>query len=142
VIKEREYANAGVPMMPVVKGSHETKAQMLVYTLLLPPLTILPTLAGTKGILYPAAAVLLGSRLLWYCLRFLRESSPTPLAWNMYRYSLLYLPLLFCAMGIDKQTPLRPPGSSALGHHPQVGRISSRCGSAGVTIGPFPSGAQ
>lgn len=70
LIKEREYANAGVPMNPVVKGAHETKVQMLVYTLLLLPLTILPTLA-----------------------------------WKMYKYSLLYFALLFCAMGIDKQIP-------------------------------------
>ncbi len=103
LIKERDYAKAGVPMMPVVKGGHATKVQMLVYTLLLIPLTILPTLAGTQGILYAVAAILLGGRLLWYCLKLLRESSPTPLAWKMYKYSLLYLALLFVAMGIDKQ---------------------------------------
>ena len=105
LIKQQEYAKAGVPMLPVVKGPHETKVQMLVYTLLLLPLTLLPTLAGSQGLLYAAAAVLLGARLLWYCLQLLRESSVTPLAWRMYKYSLLYLALLFCAMGIDKQVP-------------------------------------
>jgi len=92
-------------MLPVVKGPHETKVQMLVYTLLLLPLTVLPTLAGSQGLLYAAAAVLLGGRLLWYCVKLLRESSVTPLAWRMYKYSLLYLALLFCAMGIDKRVP-------------------------------------
>ena len=105
LIKERDYANAGVPMMPVVKGARETKIQMLVYTLMLLPLTILPTLAGTQGLFYAAVAVLLGGRLLWYCFRLLRESGVTPTAWRMYKYSLLYLALLFSAMGIDKRVP-------------------------------------
>ncbi len=105
LIKEREYAKAGVPMMPVVRGAHETKVQMLVYTLMLLPLTLLPTLAGTQGAFYAAAALLLGGRLLWYCLRLLREPAVTPMAWRMYKYSLLYLALLFCAMGVDKHLP-------------------------------------
>ncbi len=106
LIKQQDYARAGVPMLPVVKGPHQTKLQMLVYTLLLLPLTLLPTLAGTQGLLYAVVALLLGARLLWYCVRLLRETSVTPLAWKMYKYSLLYLALLFCAMGIDKRIPL------------------------------------
>ena len=93
-------------MMPVVKGARETKIQMLGYTLMLLPLTLLPTLAGTQGIFYAVVAVLLGGRLLWYCLRLLREEQVTPTAWRMYKYSLLYLALLFGAMGVDKQIPL------------------------------------
>jgi len=105
LIKEKEYARAGIPMMPVVKGAHETKVQMLVYTLLLLPLTVLPTLSGHQGILYAIAALLLGAPLLWYCIRLLREPGPTALPWRMYRYSLLYLALLFLAMGIDRYVP-------------------------------------
>jgi protoheme IX farnesyltransferase len=105
LIKEQDYARAGVPMMPVVKGAHETKVQILVYTLMLLPLTLLPVLAGTQGLFYAVVAVLLGGRLLWYCLRLLKEESVTPTAWRMYKYSLLYLALLFCAMGVDKQLP-------------------------------------
>jgi protoheme IX farnesyltransferase len=112
LIKKDEYARAGIPMMPVVKGAHETKVQMLVYTIMLVPLTILPWLSGTQGGLYVIAAVLLGARLLWYCLRLLREPSVTPMAWSMYKYSLLYLFLLFVAMGVDRALPfwqLRAP---------------------------------
>ena len=105
LVKVSDYARAGVPMMPVVKGAHQTKVRMLMYTLMLLPLTLLPTLAGTQGLVYAGAAVLLGARLLWYCLRLLREPAATPTAWRMYRYSLLYLALLFVAMGIDKQVP-------------------------------------
>jgi protoheme IX farnesyltransferase len=120
LIKQQEYAKAGIPMLPVVKGPHQTKVHMLGYTLLLLPLTLLPALAGTQGLLYAAAAVLLGARLLWYCLQLLKESSVTPLAWRMYKYSLLYLALLFTAMGIDKRVPFghwnTPPDIVILDH--------------------------
>lgn len=105
LIKEHDYARAGVPMMPVVKGAHQTKVQMLVYTLMLIPLTLLPALGGLHGWLYGVAALLLGARLLWYCLQLLKTSTVTPLAWQMYKYSLLYLALLFVAMGVDRQLP-------------------------------------
>ena len=48
---------------------------------------------------------MLGARLLWYCIQLLRETGVTPTAWRMYRYSLLYLALLFLAMGIDRALP-------------------------------------
>jgi len=105
LIKQADYAKAGIPMMPVVRGEARTKYEMLVYTLILLPLTILPAFFGALGPFYAVAAVLLGARLLWYCLRLRRETTVTPLAWGMYRYSLLYLALLFVAMGIDRALP-------------------------------------
>ncbi len=105
LVKQGEYAKAGVPMMPVVKGDARTKWEMLIYTLLLLPLTIMPAVFGALGPFYLIAAVLLGARLLWYCIALLREAGVTPTAWKMYRYSLLYLALLFLAMGIDRYLP-------------------------------------
>lgn len=105
LVKQGEYAKAGVPMMPLVKGAHHTKLQMLVYTILLVLLTTLPALSGTQGMFYLAAAALLGLRLFWYCVRLLQETGVTPTAWRMYRYSLLYLALLFVAMGVDRALP-------------------------------------
>jgi protoheme IX farnesyltransferase len=105
LIKRAEYAKAGVPMMPVVRGEERTKFEMLAYTLILLPLTLMPAFFGALGAFYGIAAALLGARLLWYCIRLLREQSTTPLAWRMYRYSLLYLALLFVAMGIDRALP-------------------------------------
>ena len=105
LIKQGEYAKAGVPMLPVVRGEERTKFEMLAYTLILLPLTLMPAFFGALGAFYGVAAVLLGARLLWYCVRLLRERSSTPLAWRMYRYSLLYLALLFVAMGIDRALP-------------------------------------
>jgi len=115
LIKQGEYARAGVPMLPVVKGDRETKIQMLLYTLMLLPLTVMPSVFGALGLFYAVAATLLGARLLWYCLRLLREHQVTPTAWRMYRYSLLYLALLFTAMGIDRALPF--------GHAPSPGEI-------------------
>jgi protoheme IX farnesyltransferase len=105
LIKQGDYARVGVPMLPVVRGERHTKVRMLGYTGLLLPLTILPTLAGHQGLFYGVAALALGGRLLWYCVRLLREDGVTPTAWRMYRYSLLYLALLFVAMGIDHVIP-------------------------------------
>ncbi len=105
LIKQADYARAGIPMMPVVRGEARTKYEMLVYTLMLLPLTVMPTFFGALGPFYLVAAVLLGARLLWYCVRLMRERSVTPVAWQMYRYSLLYLALLFAAMGVDRALP-------------------------------------
>ncbi|MDQ3224746.1 MAG: heme o synthase [Gemmatimonadota bacterium] len=105
LIKSGEYAKAGVPMMPVVRGEERTKFEMLVYTLILLPLTLMPAFFGALGAFYGVAAALLGARLLWYSIQLLRERSVMPLAWRMYRYSLLYLALLFVAMGIDRALP-------------------------------------
>ncbi len=116
LVKQGDYAKAGVPMMPLVRGAHHTKLQMLAYTLMLLFLTTLPTLAGTQGLFYLGAAALLGGRLLWYCIVLLRESGTTPTAWRMYRYSLLYLALLFVAMGVDRAVPFghRAPAQQVL----------------------------
>jgi protoheme IX farnesyltransferase len=105
LIKQADYAKAGIPMMPVARGEARTKYEMLVYTLMLLPLTIMPAFFGALGAFYGVAAALLGARLLWYCIRLIRERSVTPVAWQMYRYSLLYLALLFVAMGVDRALP-------------------------------------
>jgi protoheme IX farnesyltransferase len=105
LVKRGEYARAGVPMMPVVRGEARTKFEMLAYTLILLPLTLMPAFFGALGAFYGVAAALLGARLLWYCIQLLRETSGGPMAWRMYRYSLLYLALLFVAMGVDRALP-------------------------------------
>jgi len=105
LLKKSEYAKAGVPMLPVVRGDRETKVQMLIYTLILLPLTILPAFFGAFGLLYAVAAVALGARFLWYNFQLLREDGVTPTAWKMYKYSLVYLALLFLAMSVDRSLP-------------------------------------
>ncbi|MEP6474888.1 MAG: hypothetical protein ABJC74_14285 [Gemmatimonadota bacterium] len=89
------------------------------YTIILVPLTIMPSLFGATGLFYGVAAALLGGRLLWYCIKLLRETELTPTAMKMFHFSLLYLALLFVAMGVYKAVPF--------GHRaeaPQVIRLS------------------
>jgi len=105
LVKREEYARAGIPMMPVVQGERWTKVQMVAYTLLLIPLTLMPSVFGAMGLFYLVAALALGGRLLWYAIRVLRESGVTPTTWRMYKFSLLYLALLFVAMGVDRALP-------------------------------------
>jgi protoheme IX farnesyltransferase len=84
----------------------ETKRQMMLYTLMLIPLTIMPALLGVTGLLYGLAALLLGGRFLQLCWKILREEGVTPTSWKLYKYSLSYLALLFVAMAVDRWIPL------------------------------------
>src|SRR3954463_14337803 len=98
LIKQKEYGRAGVPMAPLVWGDDETKRQMLWYTLILIPLTLLPYCFGAIGLVYLACDAKLDAIFLAELLRVIRSVEWSKLAWNMYRFSLLYLALLFAAM--------------------------------------------
>jgi protoheme IX farnesyltransferase len=101
LIREQDYARAGVPMLPVVAGDAETKWQILLYTLLMFMLTIMLTPLQIMGLPYLVMALALGGLFLGYVLRLLRDGT-TGAAWNLYRFSLLYLALLFAAMVVDR----------------------------------------
>jgi protoheme IX farnesyltransferase len=107
--KTRDYGNAGIPMMPNVHGIPETKRQMLLYTLMLVPLTIMPAIVGISGLFYGVAATLLGCRFLQLCWVIAREDGVTPTTWKLYKYSLSYLALLFVAMAVDRWVPFGQP---------------------------------
>ena len=102
LLKQVDYGRAGVPMAPLVWGEAETKRQMLWYTLILLPLTILPVTFGALGTPYLIAALALGAVFLWGVVRVMRETSWIPAAWWLYKFSLLYLALLFAAMVVDR----------------------------------------
>jgi protoheme IX farnesyltransferase len=102
LLKQNDYSKAGVPMAPLVWGEAETKRQMLWYTLILLPLTILPATFGALGVFYLASAVVLGAIFLWGVARVMTRSEWIPAAWWLYRFSLLYLALLFAAMVLDR----------------------------------------
>jgi len=111
LLKRHDYARAGVPMLPVIRGERRTKWEMLVYAMLLIPITLTPAAFGAFGRIYAVAAVVLGARLLWYCVKLLRETRMQGTEWKMYRYSLLYLALLFVAMAVDRR--MLPPAAVA-----------------------------
>jgi protoheme IX farnesyltransferase len=102
LLKQKDYGRAGVPMAPLVWGEAETKRQMLWYTLILLPLTILPVAFGALGILYFVSATGLGLIFLAGVVRVMRTTDWIPSAWRLYRFSLLYLALLFVAMVLDR----------------------------------------
>ena len=100
--KQRDYGRAGVPMAPLVWGEAETKRQMLWYTVVLTGLTLLPWAMGALGALYLGSAVILDALLLHGVWRVLRATDFVAPAWSVYKYSLLYLALLFTAMAVDR----------------------------------------
>ena len=102
LLKQRDYDRAGVPMAPLVWGERETIRQMLWYTGILVPLTILPVAFGALGVVYLAAAVLLDGAFLLGVIRVARGGRWMPAAWSLYKFSLLYLALLFGAMVADR----------------------------------------
>ena len=101
LIRKKDYANAGVPMLPVVSGDQETKRQILIYTIIMVVLSLLPTPIGMMGFTYLVLAALLGLIFLAYVLRLLGNDT-TATRWGLYRFSLLYLFLLFGAMLVDR----------------------------------------
>jgi protoheme IX farnesyltransferase len=103
LLKQVDYGRAGVPMAPVVWGERETMDQMLWYTLLLIALTVLPVAYGAFGVTYLVSAMALGGTLLWGVIRMRRSKPWTGAAWWVYKYSLLYLALLFVAMVVDRK---------------------------------------
>ena len=106
LLKQRDYGKAGVPMAPLVWGERETMRQMVWYNVILIALTLLPATFGAFGIIYLIAAIVLGSLLIWGLIRMMMAADWTAPAWWVYKYSLLYLALLFVAMVIDRKIQL------------------------------------
>ncbi len=102
LLKQRDYGKAGVPMAPLVWGEAETKRQMLWYTLILLPLTLLPYTFGALGLVYLVLAAVLGAAFLVGVIRVMRATEWNKPAWRLYKFSLLYLALLFAAMVVDR----------------------------------------
>jgi protoheme IX farnesyltransferase len=95
-----EYAKAGVPMLPVVRGEAETRRQIVLYTVLLYAVTQLPFCAGAFGLTYLVCSVLLGGVFIYGAVRLLRKPDRRT-ALRLYLFSLGYLALLFAAMVAD-----------------------------------------
>jgi protoheme IX farnesyltransferase len=95
-----DYRQAGLPMLPVTHGNEFTRLQVLLYTLVLFAGTLLPFAQGMSGWLYLASAVVLGAVFIAYAWQLWRHYSDA-LARRTFRYSILYLSLLFAALLLD-----------------------------------------
>jgi heme o synthase len=100
LLMKDEYARAGVPMLPVVRGESETRRQILLYTVLLYAVSQLPFCAGGFGTTYLVASVVLGAVFIYGAWRLVRRPERRT-ALRLYLYSLAYLAALFAAMVAD-----------------------------------------
>jgi len=98
--RKKEYARAGVPMLPVTHGDRFTRLHVLLYTVILVAVTMLPFSTRMSGLIYLAAAAGLGGLFLIYAVRICLAYSDE-LAKRTFRYSILYLSLLFAALLVD-----------------------------------------
>jgi protoheme IX farnesyltransferase len=98
---ESDYAAAGVPMMPVVYGREETAKHILLYSLLLFAMCLVFFSVGRMGLLFLGAALSLNGVFVGWALKLRRDPS-TEAAWGLFRYSIMYLALLFAAMAADQ----------------------------------------
>lgn len=101
LFRSGDYDAAGVPMMPVVVGHRKTAIQMLLYTLVLIPVTFLPWFVGISGRVYLSAAIILGVGLLRHAIIVLKEDDDKK-ARSMFLFSILYLFLIFVFLLVDK----------------------------------------
>jgi len=112
-----DYARAGVPMMPVVKGKAATRRQILAYAMLLFPAGLLPSVVGLAGPLYTAAAALFGGWLVVEAFAVYRERDEVrePAARRLFGVSILYLFVLFAALILERLMGIAPFGAPAFG---------------------------
>jgi len=98
--RARDYAAAGVPMLPVVAGARETKRQVLLYTVVLWPVALTPWLLGVAGALYGTGALLLSGMFTGSAILVCRDQTDRS-ARRMFVFSLLYLFLVFSLLLVD-----------------------------------------
>jgi len=107
----KDYAAAGVPMLPVVKGIPETTRQIGLYTVLLVTVSLVLWAVAPMGVIYLGAAVGLGTVFLWQSYGLWRrgasEADSTAGAITLYKYSISYLSLLFAAVALDALVLIR-----------------------------------
>jgi len=98
--RKNEYASIGMPMLPVTHGDQFTRLHVLLYTVILCVVTILPYITQMSGLIYLASSIVLNGIFMYYAIEIYRNYSDQ-LAREAFRYSILYLALLFVALLVD-----------------------------------------
>jgi protoheme IX farnesyltransferase len=98
-----EYARAGIPMLPVVAGRAETKRQILIYSILLLPVSVTPWVLGFAGAVYGVSAVAAGATMILLAVQLNRgsRSVETRAAGRLFAFSIIYLFVLFASLLVD-----------------------------------------
>jgi protoheme IX farnesyltransferase len=99
-----DYAAAGIPMLPVVRGAEETRRQILLYSLVLFATSLVLVPAAHMGAVYIVTAVILGGMFVYRALKLWRGSNPAE-SMRLFKFSILYLALLFAAVAADAVLP-------------------------------------
>ncbi|MCX5579584.1 heme o synthase [Kaistia terrae] len=105
MFKSDDYQRAGIPMMPVVSGMAETRKQILIYSILLAPIGVLPTILGFASFAYGVAASALGVGFIVLAIRVYRMSDDDKVmlpARRLFGFSILYLFLLFAMLLVER----------------------------------------
>ncbi|MFP6780456.1 MAG: heme o synthase [Gammaproteobacteria bacterium] len=110
IYRREEYAKVNVPMLPITHGVDFTRVQILLYTIVLTIATILPYVTYMCGTFYVVSALLLDAVFLYYVLRMMVDHRDE-LAKQTFRYSIIYLTLLFVALFIDHYAPMLVPAA-------------------------------
>jgi len=140
-----DYAVANIPMLPVVRGVAETSRQIGLYTILLVALTIIFALVADMGPIYLVAAIVLGAIFLWRAWVLWRQgTSPersTAQAIRLYRWSIVYLTLLFAAIALDVIVtgPVLAAGKPGYPDHVTWGGLSWQVKTSNAPVGPGPN---
>jgi protoheme IX farnesyltransferase len=98
--RKEEYAKSGVPMLPVTHGERVTKIHITVYTAILVIISVIPYFSGMSSLLYLTAALALGAGFMFWSLKLMRNPAPST-AMDTFKYSIVYLALLFVALVVD-----------------------------------------
>ena len=98
--RNKDYEKSGLPMLPVTHGANFTRLHILLYSFALFGTTLLPFAVRMSGWLYLIAAVALGLRFVWLSWRLYKNYSDE-LARYLFKFSILYLALLFASLLID-----------------------------------------
>jgi heme o synthase len=98
--RKKEYARAGIPMLPVTHGDEYTRLHVFLYTLILVAASLLPVASGLSGWVYLVGATLLGAVFTWYAWQVWRHYSDA-VSRRTFAWSIWYLALLFAVMLVD-----------------------------------------
>ena len=105
ICRRHEYAKAKIPMLPITHGTAFTRLHVLFYTILLVAVTLLPYATYMSGLIYLAGATALNAVFLYYAVR-MQFDHDDQLAFKTFKYSIVYLTLLFVALFADHYWPL------------------------------------
>jgi protoheme IX farnesyltransferase len=103
--RRKEYAKVGMPMLPVTHGEEFTRLHILLYTIILVAVTLMPYGIRMSGLIYLGSAIILDAGFMAYAIGLYRKYSDG-LARRTFRYSILYLTLLFAALLVDHYLPI------------------------------------